>query len=458
MTLPSPDGSGASTALISSSNKTDKSSASVRDTDYWKSLGYRNIYIECEDPPVGLMKRAKEIITGSRSSPEVDEAAALEVKKTSRLLRTKNEENIIQELALSVIPGINGVPDPRLASSANQQWTNFVPIPLDLSILTDPLPLPRPKPDKAFGYSEKAFTRNQLATIDLLTDPFKRSYATPDKELLFPFLDDEFKSQGKCGSHAIATNQAAGAGAVAMNGFMELTQRGLGLDTFDYDEPQFFSLSVDHSTVHVYVHWLRIGTEDRQLSFHMEELSQHNLRDLDGLRAVHRTVKNILDWGRKERLPAICKLLDTFRDEVQREKVKAVADAKAAEEADRVAVAASEGASVEIKPRNGQKQKGRKGRSSTVTATAPNAQNMKYTKRAPPLILQSARALSDFIPKPEDEQSELGFKKGETIEFVDAEEDENGWLKGRIRGGDGSWGFVPAEYLELKKVGETALT
>jgi hypothetical protein len=69
---------GASAAFTFSSNQSDKSSASVRDADYRESLGYRNIYINREDPPVGLIKRANEIITGSRSSPEVDEATARE--------------------------------------------------------------------------------------------------------------------------------------------------------------------------------------------------------------------------------------------------------------------------------------------------------------------------------------------------------------------------------------------
>ena len=55
----------------------------------------------------------------------------------------------------------------------------------------------------------------------------------------------------------------------------------------------------------------------------------------------------------------------------------------------------------------------------------------------------------DFIPKPEDEQLDLGFKKGDAIEFPGAEADENGWLRGRIKGGTGRWGRVPAEYLEL---------
>ena len=449
MPLPSPSDSGASIALTSSSKKSDKSSASVKDTDYRKSLAYRNIYIECEDPPIGLMRRAKEIITASRSSPEVDEVAAREVKKISRQLRTKNEEDIIQRLAPSVIPGMDGILDPRLESSADQQWANFVPVPLKPSVSTNPppLPLPKPKPDKAFGYSEKAFTENQLDTIRLLTDRFGQSYATPDKGLLFPFLDDEFKSQGKGGSHVIATNQAAGAGAVAMIGLVELRRRGLGLNTIDYDEPQFFSLSVDHSTVHVHVHWLNVGAEDGQFSFHMEELSLHYLRDLDGLRTVHRTVKNILDWGRKERLQAIRKLLDAYREKFQTERAAA----------ERAAAVASGSTPIETE-RPKKIQKGRKRKSSNITVTALNILDKPTTKRAPPppKPLQCARASYDFVPGPEDEQSALGFIEGDTLEFVNAKAvDENGWLRGRVRGGNGRWGLVPAEYLELENVEET---
>jgi Variant SH3 domain len=70
-------------------------------------------------------------------------------------------------------------------------------------------------------------------------------------------------------------------------------------------------------------------------------------------------------------------------------------------------------------------------------------------EQAPSLTLQSALALSHFTPKPEDNQSVLEFKKGDEIEFVDAEVDENGWIRGRIKGGDGRWGRVPATYIEL---------
>jgi hypothetical protein len=101
-----------------------------------------------------------------------------------------------------------------------------------------------------------------------------------------------------------------------------------------------------------------------------------------------------------------------------------------------------------------QKQKGRKRKSSNVTVTALNVLDRPIAKRAPPLILQSARAFSDFIPEPEDEQSALGFNEGDTIEFVEAKAvDGNGWLRGRVGGGNGRWGLVSVEYMGWKPFG-----
>jgi hypothetical protein len=124
-----------------------------------------------------------------------------------------------------------------LALNADQVWFKSVPVPFNPSILTNPFPLPKPKPNLTFGYSETAFTRNQLETINLLVDDqFGRSYAVPDQKFLFPFLDVEFKSQAKNGTHYVTTNQVAGTGAIALNSNMELMQRSFGAEDFDYDE------------------------------------------------------------------------------------------------------------------------------------------------------------------------------------------------------------------------------
>ncbi|OAP54577.1 hypothetical protein AYL99_11025 [Fonsecaea erecta] len=318
--LPSPDNSLEST--VSTSKKSEKSAASVTDTDYRQCLGYRNIYINRNDPPAQLMQRAKRIISRSRSSPEIDDAAAQGLIATSRRVQNESKDIIIQQLAPGIIPAINKIPDSRLASNTKQLWFNSVPVPLDVSILTNPLPLPKPKPDLAFGYSETAFTRDQLGTIDLLIDDqFGRSYTTPDQKIRFPFLEIEFKSQAENGTHYVATNQTASAGAITLNGHIDLTQRSFRMGKFDYNEPQYFSLTMDHQLACVNVHWLRApakGEEGGQHSFHVEGLSQHLLGDVNGIRAVSRAIKNILDHGADARLRTLCEALDAYRKTVVR--------------------------------------------------------------------------------------------------------------------------------------------
>ena len=289
----------------------------MHDTDYRNSLRYRNVYIERHDPPVELVRRATKIISRPRASPEMDDATIQKLRCKSRGLQNEAKEEIIQQLGPHIIPAMDDLPDPRLARNADQMWSNSVPVPLKPSILTNPLPLPRPKPDLAFGYSEAAFTENQLGTIDILVDDqFGRSYAVPDQKLRFPFLDIEFKSQAKNGTHYIATNQAAGAGAIALNGHLELIRRSFGMEGFDYDEPQFFSVTMDHQLACVNVHWLSAPTDDGQYKFHVEGLSKHLLDDGNGLRAVVRAIKNILEYGSDPRLRKLCDALDAYRKTV----------------------------------------------------------------------------------------------------------------------------------------------
>jgi hypothetical protein len=51
------------------SRKSDRSAASVHDSDYRQSLRQRNIYVNREDPPPELMRRARRIISRPRASP-----------------------------------------------------------------------------------------------------------------------------------------------------------------------------------------------------------------------------------------------------------------------------------------------------------------------------------------------------------------------------------------------------
>src|SRR6266516_8207161 len=133
----------------------------------------------------------------------------------------------------------------------------------------------------------------------------------------------EFKSTARGGTHYIGTNQAANAGAVVSNNVLKLTRNGLGIDSLDCNEPQFFSLTMDQECIRINVHWLSVSTEDGQYSFHLEKLSRYFFDDADGLRAAQCAVKNILDWGQNERLPVICKQLDACGGKIQLERTAA---------------------------------------------------------------------------------------------------------------------------------------
>jgi hypothetical protein len=92
---PSLDDSGAYTAVTSSTRKSDKSSVSPYNSDFRKSLSYHNIYIEYKKPSERLVWRARKIIIGPRSSPEVDDATAEKIADMVRELQTESEKDII---------------------------------------------------------------------------------------------------------------------------------------------------------------------------------------------------------------------------------------------------------------------------------------------------------------------------------------------------------------------------
>ncbi|KIW21660.1 hypothetical protein PV08_02240 [Exophiala spinifera] len=304
--LASPENGSEST--MNSSTKSEKSTASVNDTNYHEPLSYRNIFIEHENPPPELMRRAQKIISGSRASLGVNDAAINKLKDKALALLHAPENDIIHQLAHDIIPAMKDLPDPRLERNYDQLWSNSVP---------DPLPLPIPKPDLVFGYSKAAFTNSQIEMIGRQQDDqFGQSYAIPDQRIRFPFLQVEFKSQAKRGTHYVARNQAAGAGAIALNGLLELIRRGSLLDAFDYEEPLYFSITMDQELARIYVHWLKAPAEGQSHGFRVKRLSQYDLWVANDIRALSRAIKNILDNGAGTRLQTICRALDVYHEMV----------------------------------------------------------------------------------------------------------------------------------------------
>ena len=299
-----------------SSGRSVKSTLSVHDPDYRRSLGYRNIYIEKIDPPSELMQRARNIISRPRKSPEIDHATIAGIRKNIRKNQDKGEEDVKIQIAACVIPGFSTILDERLERSPGQLWYNSVPIPddPDTRLGSPPLPLPKPKPDLAFGYSARAFSPYELRIIELLVQsPHGKSFASPDGVLRFPFIIFEFKSQAKEGSLHTGTNQAAGAGAIALKGILELWSRSFGLDSFDFNEPRFFSVIMDQNVLALNVHWIGNISGTKQFSYNLDEVSMCLLKYGDGIQDLKDAIKNICDHFANEPLKDIHTGLAEYR-------------------------------------------------------------------------------------------------------------------------------------------------
>ena len=275
---------------------TRKSTASVHDTDYRKTLKQYHIYIRDEKPPPKLAEQAMNIISRRRDTPELDDAAIDQLRKTMRGLENAGKEMVKISLGAVIIPGFNTCPNEKVESVPNELWTETVPVPLDqyavalaqpLS-LPMPLPLPKPQPDIAFGYSEAAFNEFQLLTLPLLKNgPGGSSFASPSQDLRFPFLVVELKSKAEEGeSLHVAQHQAAGAGAISMNGILELLSRDARLDDLDLNKPLFFSVIMDQMVASLNVHWIGKAPNTKQHTFHLEELTMLPLRYDDSIQVL----------------------------------------------------------------------------------------------------------------------------------------------------------------------------
>ena len=306
---------------IPNTGQSSKSTASVHDSVYRSTLDNYNIFIEKYKPADELKKRAKDKLSRSRESPELDDPTVEDLRDTLRSLQDEDEDEVRDGVARQIFPAIGKSPSEKLRVLRNLPWNACVPIPLDSNIFVRPLPLPKPKPDYAFGYSEMAFTRRQNKVLELFTnDSRTANYAMPRQHLRFPCLTIEFKSQATGGTLFKAVNQNAGAGAVSMAGLLELQRRSLGMENFDFNEPRFFSVAIDQENAKISVHWVSELPENRGYAFHLETVSRYILDDPAGLRALNKAIKNILDDSVGSRLVWLRKALDAYAKKVEQER------------------------------------------------------------------------------------------------------------------------------------------
>ena len=80
-----------------------------------------------------------------------------------------------------------------------------------------------------------------------------------------------------------------------MNDTLELISRSFGLENFDFDQPLFFSVTMDQRLVCLNLHWIANQADTNQRSFNLNEISVYPLKQRDRINTIRSAVNNIYD-------------------------------------------------------------------------------------------------------------------------------------------------------------------
>jgi hypothetical protein len=177
-----------------------------------------------------------------------------------------------------------------------------------------------PVPDMLFGYSsEDAFTQAQLVQLNRLGE---WRYINGGKMVL-PFLAAEFK--GPSAPLWVAENQCLGVASSCVKVAERLRTKVLtnvNSDEWSCEIHSYaFSVAMNNSEARLYVTW---KDEDAD-AYKTQRVRSYALATSEDFIVFQRTIRNIIDWGRNERLESFRQALD---DMAEQERKRASARAK----------------------------------------------------------------------------------------------------------------------------------
>jgi hypothetical protein len=257
-----------------------------------------------------------------RTSPELGpETMAKYIAQRDSLDNSSNEDKVSDLFKRWVLPDPF---DPAYAASGLEYNTGMSMS----SHLTPAYPgLPslykvsQPKPDFVYGYSgsdNSPFTGSHNLAMDRLDQHPNQEFAKANASgLQFPFFAIELKADaGTFGCLWVATNQCAGDAGACLNAAERLNDLlaeagGEMLDNLTY------CVAADNSFAHLYVSW-----KPERLRYYLHEIGAYRLSYEEDFKEFRRQVRNIIDWGRDERLRQIKASLDFILEEERKSKAR----------------------------------------------------------------------------------------------------------------------------------------
>ncbi len=168
-----------------------------------------------------------------------------------------------------------------------------------------------PWPDMLYGYNRLgAFTHKQRTQLISIGNKMVAN----TQDLILPFFVIEFKADGPGGSGSmwVATNQCLGGSASCVN-IAERLNRQLGQCKNKVAQPidsAAFSIAMNGTEARLYISW-----KHNELDYYMRRVKSFSLQEPEQYVAFRKYVRNIIDWGKDERLNKIRDSLNSLLEE-----------------------------------------------------------------------------------------------------------------------------------------------
>ncbi|KJR89984.1 uncharacterized protein SPSK_06277 [Sporothrix schenckii 1099-18] len=277
-----------------------------------------------------------------RASPEPSDEALVKNKCLRELFEGSHESQVELHYMYNVFPMPSDADDDAIGVRARLPMCRRV-VPF---VGGDVPKFPVPTPDLLYGYNcEDAFpdTAHQRQLRTMYDEVIAYNDYSVSNPFVFPFFVIEFK--GVAGNIRVASNQCLRGAATCVSIAETLNRRLLthaqehsvstgGTDGTDGVTPAAsidstaFSVAMDGQDARLYVSW-----KQDERNYYMTNVDCYALRRPDEYKRFRRMVRNIVDWGRSDRLKAIHRGLDQLLEEAQQRTPAPDTDAEAEAEA-----------------------------------------------------------------------------------------------------------------------------
>ncbi|KAL5401003.1 hypothetical protein PMIN03_011903 [Paraphaeosphaeria minitans] len=162
-----------------------------------------------------------------------------------------------------------------------------------------------PVPDSLFGYHPAAFPQQQAQLLSMGAQPMANS-----QRLYYPFLVVEFKGNG--GDLWAATNQCLGGSTSCVYMAERLNEQLRKCQSHEIKpiNSAAFSIAMSGTEARLYISW-----KHDELVYCMQKIKGFYLQDPEQFIIFRGYIRNIIDWGKEERLEEIRKSLDSLLGE-----------------------------------------------------------------------------------------------------------------------------------------------